>query len=42
MGAEVQGMRASAGRMIAAYADAAIISAKSPPPTASAATTLLR
>jgi hypothetical protein len=35
-------MRASPGRMMAAYPDAATITAKSTPPTVSAATTLLR
>jgi hypothetical protein len=34
-------MRASAGRVIAAYPDAAIINARSTPPRASAVTTLL-
>ena len=37
-----RGIRADAGKMIAAYPDAAIISARSTPPTVSAATTLLR
>ena len=37
-----RGMRASLGRMMAAYPDAAIIASKSTPPTASAVTILLR